>query len=105
MSCGVTFTDTWRKGVPLAENDSAIVQEEKEMFERWVQTLREEDVKIDQLIQSIREKSVERTEQLVRQRDKALLLLREEIETLKPQVDRRVDELNHEYKGMANQGE
>ncbi len=91
-------------GVPLAENDSAIVQEEKEMFERWVQTLREEDVKIDQLIQSIREKSVERTEQLVRQRDKALLLLREEIETLKPQVDRRVDELNHEYNGMANQG-
>ena len=73
------------------------------MFEAWVQNLRAEDLKLDQLIQCIKEKSTERTEQLVRQRDKALLLLREEIESMKPQVDRRISDLNQEYRGMANQ--
>jgi len=94
-------TSEW--GTPLLEGGSAIVQQEKDMFETWVKNLRSEDLKIDQLIQKIKEKSTERTEQMLRQRDKVLLLLKEEIEALKPQIDRRVNELNFEYKGMANQ--
>jgi len=94
-------TSEW--GTPLLEGGSAIVQQEKDLFETWVKNLRSEDLKIDQLIQKIKEKSTERTEQMLRQRDKVLLLLKEEIETLKPQIDRRVNELNFEYKGMANQ--
>lgn len=94
-------TSEW--GTPLLEGGSELVQQEKEMFEAWVKNLRAEDLKIDQLVQKIKEKSAERTEQLIRQRDKALLLLKEEIEALKPQVDQRISELTNEYKGMANQ--
>lgn len=94
-------TSEW--GTSLLEGSGRSIQQEKEMFEAWVQNLRAEDLKLDQLIQCIKEKSTERTEQLVRQRDKALLLLREEIESMKPQVDRRISDLNQEYRGMANQ--
>lgn len=81
-------------GTLLVETEQSAVQKEKELLEAWVDNFRREDLKVDQLIQIIRERSSERTEQLMKARDKSLLLMREEIDILKPQVDTQLSELN-----------
>lgn len=89
-------------GVPLTESEQSAVQKEKDQLEQWLEIYRAEDLKIDHLIQTIRERSTERTEQMIKARDKSLLLLREEIEVLKPQVETQIDQLNTRYRDVSH---
>ncbi|MCE5196996.1 MAG: hypothetical protein LLG09_07715 [Negativicutes bacterium] len=90
-------------GVLLTGMQNEAILQEKETLETWVKNYRAEDFKIDQMLQAIKEKSLLRTEFLIRQRDKALLLLKEEIESLKPEIEQRLSQLNSQYQVTTDQ--
>lgn len=90
-------------GTLLAGMQNEAILKEKETLETWVKNYRSEDFKIDQMLQAIKEKSAIRTEYLIRQRDKALLLLKEEIESLKPEIEQRLNQLNSQYQVPTDQ--